>query len=129
MRKLALALGKMAQAGQYNYGRMKKRKDEGAAYLALTEFVNSTIEAAYLLNRIYMPFYKWKMRGMDEFTCLKPLKNMLEELMVDNKSQAEEKIEEICALFVQELHNQNLTNSKELFLEVHKEIIWKNIEA
>lgn len=129
LRKLALALGKMAQAGQYNYGRMKKRKDEGASYLSLTEFVNSTIEAAYLLNRIYMPFYKWKMRGMDEFTCLKPLKNMLEELMVNNKSQAEEKIEEICALFVKELNNQNLTDSKELFLEVHKEIIWKSIEA
>lgn len=130
LKKLALSLGKMAQAGQYNYGRMRKRKDFAAAYLALSEFVKNAIEAAYLLNRTYMPFYKWQMRGMEDFSCLIQLKEMINEIAeyANADENMEESVEAICSLFVQELKKQNLTDSNDLFLETHKEIIWRKAD-
>ena len=56
-KKLAGHLLMMAQAGQYNYYRAKKRGDEGAVLLALHEFAMSGIHVVYLLNNRYMPYY------------------------------------------------------------------------
>lgn len=125
IKKLGQALGMMAQAGQYNYERMCRRKEWEAAALCKSEFVNGAIEAGYLLNRKYMPFYKWKMRGMEEFTCLTPLKKELSILMrMETDGQAKDtirQIEYICNMFVQELNRQGLTKSRESFLEVQKQ--------
>lgn len=125
IKKLGQALGMMAQAGQYNYERMCRRKEWEAAALCKSEFVNGAIEAGYLLNRKYMPFYKWKMRGMEEFTCLTPLKKELSVLMrMETDGQAKDtirQIEYICNMFVQELNRQGLTKSRESFLEVQKQ--------
>lgn len=130
LKRLALELGKMAQAGQYNFGRMLTRKDKGAAFLAFNEFISAAIEAGYLLNNQYSPFYKWKMRGMDSFTCLSDLKGRLEELMEDGafSPAAQEKIEQICGLFVCELRAQHLSESDEMFLEVQKEEVMRVAE-
>ena len=49
LEKLAVSLGRMAQAGQYNYERMKRRKNIGGMYFALAEFVDAAVEASYLL--------------------------------------------------------------------------------
>ncbi len=131
VRRLGQALGLMAQAGQYNYGRMCKRKDWEAAFLCISEFVNGAIEAGYLLNRKYMPFYKWKMRGMEDFTCLTSLREGLSALIgMRSSEQAEEatrQIEHICNLFVQELNRQGLTRSKESFLEVQKQELLEHV--
>lgn len=122
--KLAGALGRMAQAGQYNYSRMRKRRDIGAMWLCLTEFINAAAEAAYLLNHMYIPIYKWKMRGMEKFEDMKNLKPMLQKLMAVHAEakpeEAESQIEDICCLFVRELNRKGLSQSKEHFLEVHK---------
>lgn len=125
IRRLGKALGLMAQAGQYNYGRMCKRDDREAAYLCKAEFINAAISAGYLLNHIYEPFYKWKIRGMEAFTCLTDLKKELSVLMrmgmdADPK-EAVSRIESICNMFVRELNRQGLTKSKESFLEQQKQ--------
>ena len=120
--KLSSALHKMAQSGQYNFTRGIKRNDTGMMYLCISEFVNATIETGYLLNKIYMPFYKWKMRGMEEFTCLKNLKKDLELLMMQKPNDAGNVIliEKICGDIVKELHNQRLSRSNDVFLDVQK---------
>lgn len=129
--KLAQALGLMAQAGQYNYGRMCKRNDKEAAWLCRAEFINAAISAGYLLNKNYEPFYKWKIWGMKKFTCLTSLKEELAVLMrmkIDgNSEEAVMQIENICNLFVQELNRQNLTACQESFLEVQKQKLLEGI--
>lgn len=131
LRRLGQALGKMAQAGQYNFGRMCRRNEREAAYLCKSEFINSAIEAGYLLNGSYMPFYKWKMRGLEEFTCLTSLKKELSVLIgMREDGQAEEtigQIEQICNLFVQELNRQGLTESREGFLEIQKQELLRGL--
>lgn len=130
--KLAIALGRMAQAGQYNYGRMRKRRDIGAMWLCLTEFINAAAEAAYLLNHTYLPIYKWKMRGMEKFEDMKELRPMLQRLMAAHAEgkpeKAESQIEDICCLFVRELNRRGLSQSKEHFLEAHKMEMMKEMK-
>ena len=50
-KKIAARLALMAQSGQYNYSRCLSHGEEGAAMLAVSEFVRNTAEAVYLLNR------------------------------------------------------------------------------
>lgn len=123
--RLARTLSKMAQAGQYNYSRAQKRGDLGMMYSSLSEFIQAAAEAGYLLNHRYMPFYKWRIHGMEQFERLKNLKPMLEQLMqktADNAAITGE-IEEICDYVLKELKAQNLTESDETFLDRQKEFV------
>lgn len=62
-KKIAAKAACMAQSGQYNYMRCIRRGERTAAFLALSEFLKNTIEMIYLLNKKYMPYYKWSHRG------------------------------------------------------------------
>ena len=55
LRRLAQALGRMAQCGQYNYPRMRQRGDNATAQLYLTEFCKNAMEACHLLRNQYAP--------------------------------------------------------------------------
>ena len=121
-RRLANAVALTAQAGQYNYGRCKKRNDIVAANLALDEFVREGMRTAYLLNRRYMPYYKWAWRGLENLERLSELKPLFEQVL-SSEGERECAVEEICARLLEELKRQNLTYGEETFLELHVERI------
>ena len=121
-RRLANAVALTAQAGQYNYGRCKKRNDIVAANLALDEFVREGMRIAYLLNRRYMPYYKWAWRGLENLERLSELKPLFEQVL-SSEGERESVVEEICARLLEELKRQNLTYGEETFLELHVERI------
>lgn len=121
-RRLANAVALTAQAGQYNYGRCKKRNDIVAANLALDEFVREGMRTAYLLNRKYMPYYKWAWRGLENLERLSELKPLFEQVL-SSEGERESVVEEICARLLEELKRQNLTYGEETFLELHVERI------
>lgn len=121
-RRLANAVALTAQAGQYNYGRCKKRNDIVAANLALDEFVREGMRTAYLLNRRYMPYYKWAWRGLENLERLSELKPLFEQVL-SSEGERESVVEEICARLLEELKRQNLTYGEETFLELHVERI------
>lgn len=121
-RRLANAVALTAQAGQYNYGRCKKRNDIVAANLALDEFVREGMRTAYLLNRRYMPYYKWAWRGLENLERLSELKPLFEQVL-SSEGERESVVEEICARLLEELKRQNLTYGEETFLESHVERI------
>lgn len=129
LKRICLSLGKMAQAGQYNFPRAKKRNDIGAMYFSLSEFVNAAVETAYLLNGIYMPFYKWKMRGMEEFRRVPEMRLFIQEVMEKEVTDKdiEEKIERICQDVVQELKAQGLSEREETFLEIQKNEVFEKL--
>ena len=64
IKKLAGSLLLMAQSGQYNYLRCLRHGETAAAQLAVVEFVQSAMAAVFLLNDVYMPYYKWSFRAM-----------------------------------------------------------------
>ena len=114
LKKLAGHLLLMGQAGQYNYPRCLSRGERGAAQLAVYEFVQSALHAIYLLNRAYMPYYKWCFRGLRELPLLHHLEPELEYLIssgntADLTTEKNKKIEEICTALADQMRKQGLT--------------------
>lgn len=128
--RLGQALGRMAQAGQYNYPRAKKRQDADMMYACLAEFVSAAQETAYLLDETYMPFYKWRARGMARLEHAGSLIPLLHRLMERPAAdgQAEETIEAVCACIAAELKRQGLANAEDTFLEYHKREVLQRMQ-
>lgn len=132
-KKLAARLIFMAQAGQYNYSRCLRHCEEGAAVLALSEFVRNAAEAVYLLNRAHAPYYKWLLRGMRHLPKLGQLSEALEFLLTAENDVGGQKlkaavIEDICAETVKELRAQRLTCGSWDYLEKHAFDVQSHIE-
>lgn len=124
LKKLAARAIEMAQSGQYNYSRCLRHGEEGAAMLALADFVRSAAHMLYLLNRRHAPYYKWLLRGVDELPRLSELRGALDYLLTaDNDGRGRETkagvIEDICAAVVRELNAQQLTDGDWDYLENH----------
>lgn len=115
LKKLAGHLLIMGQAGQYNYLRCLKRGDTAAAQLAVFEFAKSALHIIYLLNRAYMPYYKWAFRGLEGLKKLSELSGELEFLISsdntpENAAKKAETIENICAAVTKELMAEGLSH-------------------
>ena len=124
LKKLAGHVLLMAQAGQYNYSRCLKHKETGAAQLAVIQFIQSAMQAIFLLNEAYMPFYKWAFRALRGLPRLSLLAELFEYLLTtdNDESIAEDKqdvIEGIAADVIDELIRQGLTNAVCGDLEKH----------
>lgn len=129
LKKLAGHLALMAQSGQYNYSRCLQHGEEGAAKLALFEFVQHTIHAIFLLNNRYAPFYKWQFRALKEQPLLSELAFELERLLVQqDPGSARSAIEMICEKIVLELKRRSLTGSSERYLEGQALILMQQIK-
>lgn len=123
-KKLAARLALMAQSGQYNYARCMKRGEQGAAALALGEFVQNAASAVFLLNRRYMPYYKWMFRALKDLPLCEGAARLLEPVLLSDRKlhdarRTSEQIEQICAGIVRELQRQQLTGGSWDYLEPH----------
>ena len=123
-KRLAGHLLLMAQSGQYNYRRCLKHGETGAAQLAVGEFVRNTLSAAFLLNRTYMPYYKWSFRALKTLPGGEDLGRSLEWLLTTDNSEAmaEDKyfcMEGIASEIIGQLQEQGLTEAVCGDLEKH----------
>lgn len=116
-RKVANAAALMAQSGQYNYERCKRRGDDVAKSLALNLFIKEAMHMIYLLNHKYMLYYKWAYRGLDACERLREIKPLLKKLLTEEDNL--EQIDTVCKMVLEELRRQNLTYGEEVFLEMH----------
>ena len=133
LKKIASHTIFMAQSGLYNYPRLIKRGETGAAQLAVFEFVKNAISVIYLLNNRYEPFYKWAYRGMRELEILGNLCSPLAALTelgnsADEAAAKAETIEEIAQLLITEYRKIGISNSASNELEAHAYAIIKGIE-
>ncbi|MBQ6174521.1 MAG: DUF4037 domain-containing protein [Clostridia bacterium] len=123
-KKLAGCLLMMAQAGQYNYSRCLLHGETGAAQLAVGVFVRNAMQAVFLLNGAFQPYYKWAFRAMRSLPRLSLDAELLEYLLVTDNGpdMAEEKqrvIEGIAGDVIGELRRQSLTQATCGDLEKH----------
>lgn len=133
LKKLAARAALMAQAGQYNFTRCIKHGQQGAAMLALTEFVKAASDMIYLLNRAHMPYYKWAFRGMEELSVLPDMRPALEFLLLgDNEEEGLRVkagvVEDICAAAIRELQKQGLSHGSWDYMEPHAFEITEHIQ-
>lgn len=73
LKKIAGELLTMAQSGQYNFLRCIAHNEFGASKLAIYEYVKATMHVVFLLNEVYMPFYKWDFRALRDLSWPKDL--------------------------------------------------------
>ena len=116
LKKLAARSALMAQSGQYNFPRCRRRGEEGAARLACAEFVRESLGLIFLLNHRHMPFYKWAFRAARELEILSDQVDRLEKLLIDPEEEA---AESVCAAVIGRLRELELTDGGWDFLEPH----------
>lgn len=145
LKKIAARCMSLAQTGQYNYLRIAQRGDVVGKNIALGKFVQDAVSMAFLLNKRFMPYYKWAFAAMRDLpllaTDLAPLLEALyapdlEErvlsgsidpgnVIVCDISRADRNraiiIEMACELFRAELKRQGLSSSQSTFLARHGE--------
>ena len=124
LKKLAGELLMMGQSGQYNYLRCVARGESGAAQLAVIQFVSSAMHVIFLLNKKYMPYYKWSFRALRELDKLSELSFDLEYLISSGNSECEVapkqiKIERISTEIIKILLEQGISDFCENELEGH----------
>ncbi|MBQ4615765.1 MAG: DUF4037 domain-containing protein [Mailhella sp.] len=116
-KKIAARCMIMAQAGQYNLPRSLQRGDTVAAMLAAARFAEAALSMVFLLERRFMPFYKWAARlaqnlsplGQDTANTLKVLSRTSWDAP-EQGMPALEMIEKLCARTAEELRRQGLTS-------------------
>ena len=128
LKKLAGNLLLMGQSGQYNYKRCLSRGETAAAQLAVFEFVKSTLNVIFLLNKTYIPYYKWSFHALRELPRLSSLSQPLEYLISSGNSQTDaqkksEIIENISNTISKELKVQGLTSHTDTEMERQAYII------
>ncbi|RRD39169.1 DUF4037 domain-containing protein [Leptotrichia sp. OH3620_COT-345] len=115
LNKIATRCMKIAQSGQYNFGRCMKRGEYVAARVAEAEFIDETVHMIYLLNREYKLFYKWMHRKMKELSVLgEKIYYLLKEFCELSLNETDKKIniiENICENIIFELENQGIINN------------------
>lgn len=125
LKRLAGNLLIMAQSGQYNYLRCIKHGEPEAAQLACFEFVSAAMKVFFLLEKKYMPFYKWSFRAFRMLSLGEEAAQKLSFLLcADNYDDCviEKKystIEEIASLTINLLHKNSLTSAVCGDLEKH----------
>ena len=132
-KKLAGELLTMAQSGQYNYNRCLKHGETGAAQLAAVEFVKAAMHTVFLLNRTYMPYYKWQFRALRALPLLSGLADPLEFLLTTENGEdlCETKyliMEDIAGMVIEALQSQRLTKAICGDLEKHAYSVNDGIE-
>ena len=132
-KKIGSCALKAAQSGQYNYARCLAHGEEGAAMLALFEFVTNAIELAFLLNRKHCPYYKWALRSMDGLDKFAELKQPLEFLLTADNDKAGQSVkkaivEDISLALANEINAQFDLGVEGGFLEPYAYAIQKRIK-
>ena len=125
LRKLSGELLIMNQSGQYNYRRCLDHGETGAAMLAVNEFVLAALHVLHLLDRAYMPYYKWAFRSLRMLGDQRALQaDRLESLLFgsageDALEDRELTMADLCQEIAEELQDQKLTDASCCDLEQH----------
>lgn len=119
-KKLATAAVFAAQSGQYNFPRLLKHGEPGAAMLAAAEFVRQVCELLHLLNGRWCPFYKWALRSAKNLPALGELAAEAERLLLEPPTEESiRRIESISAALIAEFRKRGLSDHPADFLEPH----------
>lgn len=116
LKKLAGNMLLMAQSGQYNYGRCLSHGETGAAQLAVIEFVNAAMKTLFLLNKKYMPYYKWSFRAMRDLKLFSTFSDSFEYLLTSENDSATAQtktdvIEDITSMIIGYLIDNEMTKA------------------
>lgn len=120
LRRLAQQLALMAQSGQYNYIRMRKRSDFASAQLYLSKFCKCAMQAAHLCKKVYAPYEKWLVRSTSELGGFKEYADKIKKLLIyppQTTFRFDEKTDPVCVLIQEICQKIACEASAEEFME------------
>jgi len=125
LQKIAALCLTIAQTGQYNFTRSMKRKELFSAAYSAVKFCADAITLVFLLNRRYTPFYKWLHRAVKDLPLLgSVIHNRVSVLLnAGNPTEKAQIMEEIAGLLIDEIRQQELSDSPSDFLLDHAPVI------
>ena len=140
-KKLANCLHEFSQYGQANYARMMTREDYVTANLCISKAMESAMDIAYVLNKKYAPYYKWKRKGLEQLGESKDILWICEQLSLlscqkkawENKTYDSREIntddkcvvllETLAGIILEEMKVRKLVEGTDVFLETYIEQI------
>ena len=135
LKKIAARCMALSQTGQYNHIRTAKRGDTVTLRIVLSRLTDSAIAMVFLLNKTYRPYYKWAYRAMKGLPLLggqvaSLLYEIAETYGLDDKSlyKRQKCIDDMCALIVDELNLQAMSDSDDDYLASHGELVQRKIK-
>ncbi len=117
--KLAEAMAKFAQTGQYNYGRMLKRGDCVAAQLMCAEAVKEALKLLYYVAEEYPPHDKWLYKGLTEKEEYAPVLELVERVISAENGCKEFYMEEMGKALALLLYQADIISDVEPYLDAH----------
>jgi len=129
LKKIASRCMIAGQAGQYNYPRSLKRQEPYAAAQAEMKFVEAALSLIFLINKHYLPFYKWAHKALKALPVLGPIADRTITRLLENHSaeEKEQSIESLAQAIITQLKQLGLTNSSSDFLPDHGPMIHSHI--
>lgn len=129
LKKIAARCASIAQTGQYNYLRCVKRQDHVTRNLVTAKFMTECMGLVFLLNREFMPYYKWQYRRLQELSILgAEVAELISALTAATDPEKQMPvIEQICALLAGQLRQEGLSETEDDFLLAHAEQIQSKI--
>lgn len=127
LKKLTAACVLAAQSGQYNYPRCIRRSEHVAAFQALATFIEQAQKIVFLLNKRYVPYYKWTHRMLGTLPLLGKTAAELLTSLTEDPMNCQGAVEAFAAMIIDELKRQNLTDADSDFLLGHAEAVQRRI--
>ncbi|WP_300465226.1 DUF4037 domain-containing protein [Desulfobacula sp.] len=120
--KIAAKCMTCAQSGQYNFMRSVKRGEVFAAAYALNTFCSDIVSLVFLLNKKFVPFYKWKHRAVKALGILgRQIHDDISQLLSANEDMGKKStiMENMSARVITEIKHQGLSEATGDFLLDH----------
>ncbi len=133
LKKMTARLATMSQAGQYNLLRAVKRSQHTTTLISISRFCEASLSFVFLLNKRYMPFYKWASSGVRSLPLFgENLFTYLEQLTSIDLSQPQEAIsiiEECCVDIADVLRTHGYSDIEDSWLLAHAQQIQSKIST
>ena len=135
LKKIAAKCMAIAQTGQYNHERTARRGDRVTMRIILSRFTEGAMALAFLLAKVYRPYYKWSYRALFDLpgtgaTVAELLLKLADAGGLDSDSfyLRRKLILELCEVFTDELKAQGLSASNDWFMAAHGEEVQSRIK-
>lgn len=134
LKKIAARIMAASQAGQYNLPRMLRRCDFVASDICRARFIEAVLSTVFLINRKYVPFYKWAFRAVKQLPLMgmsiaEKLEHLVSLPLMETMPEAvAEPVEGICQEIADHLQSEGLLDSNDPWLFAQGPVIQAHIE-
>lgn len=131
LKKIAARCMAAGQSGQYNFSRCLKRNEMYAVKQSEMKFLESLLSLVFLLNKKYLPFYKWAHRAVKTLPILgNTVYESIDMLMLtEDYTIREEIIEKLSSEVIHLLREFELSDHQSDFLPDHGPVVQAKIES